>query len=176
MAILFFFRSFNNPGNDPNWELKNLGGDITSSWNDIGQNAWNKSKPITPIWQEHSDPLNNDWANHSGFNKMANKINPNDFIRNSKQYKYLCDMGFKMDEVELVLRKTNLNLDESLGLYSKKMARNICSQCNCQILQNCFNGAWIGGDMTTTCQGLINNHNLPGVFQVDPGTRCSFLR
>lgn len=100
-----------------NWDEKNTG----SLWNDNTQAAgWNKSKQMGSNWNETGADMNSDWGMHNnGMNKPPNKINPLELIRTSKPYRMLCDMGFKKEEVETVLRICNMNLEESIEMLQR---------------------------------------------------------
>ena len=97
--------------NASNWDDK-----TGSLWN---ENSWNKNKPgnLNQMWP--TDPvenLANDWNAHNLGMNNPNKMNQGDFIRNSKQFRMLLEKGFKKEEIELALRATNMNLDDSFEM------------------------------------------------------------
>ncbi|XP_058815312.1 protein Gawky-like [Topomyia yanbarensis] len=108
--------------NSSGWEDKGLGNN--GPWNDFGQNAlWNKNKQGG--WPDPSDMITggaagsgSDWT----MNKPPSKMSPAEFIRSSKQYRMLCENGFKKDDVEFALRSTNMNFDESLDILQRHSA------------------------------------------------------
>uniref|UniRef100_A0A182JUH2 UBA domain-containing protein n=1 Tax=Anopheles christyi TaxID=43041 RepID=A0A182JUH2_9DIPT len=103
-------------------------------WNmDLGSNGagWNKT-PTTPKsagigWPDSNDLTapgsgGMDWgiaSKHAagGSNKPPAALNnPLEFIRASKEYRLLCEMGHKKEEVEFALRATSMNIDEAIEL------------------------------------------------------------
>ncbi|XP_058815309.1 protein Gawky-like [Topomyia yanbarensis] len=100
-----------------NWEEKSAG----SLWNDnASAGNWNKNKQMGSNWNDANADMGPDWGMHGGgLNKPPNKINPLEFIRNSKQYRMLCEMGFKKEDVETVLRISNMNLEESIEMLQR---------------------------------------------------------
>ncbi|XP_055644891.1 protein Gawky-like [Toxorhynchites rutilus septentrionalis] len=102
-----------------NWEDKNSG----SLWNEnatAGGN-WNKNKQMGSNWNDPSADMNSEWGAYSsgGLNKTSDKLNQLEFIRSTKQYRLICDMGFKKEDVETVLRLTNMNLEESIEMLQR---------------------------------------------------------
>lgn len=102
-----------------NWEEKNTG----SLWNDnASAGGWNKGKQMGPNWNDTSGDMGSEWGvvHAGGINKQQlGKMNPLEFIRNSKPYRMLCDMGFKKEDVETVLRISNMNLEESIEMLQR---------------------------------------------------------
>ena len=104
--------------NNNNWDDKFS----TTPWNDSQPNnqAWNKNKtPAVAGWPDDiiGGGGGGDWPSHG--NKPPNKMSPLEFIRHSKQFKLLCEMGFKKEDIELALRTTNMNIDEALDLLQR---------------------------------------------------------
>jgi trinucleotide repeat-containing gene 6 protein len=94
--------------NASNWDDKS-----GSLWND---NGWNKNKP-NQMWP--SDPVDNSAGDNfmgSQMPKMFSNMNQMEFIRNSKQFRMLMEKGFKKEDIELALRTTNMNLEESFEM------------------------------------------------------------
>ena len=103
------------------------------SWNiDLGSNGgagWNKT-PVTPKsagigWPDPNDLTGPgmDWGGLGGKPSVggANKPpaalnNPLEYIRASKEYRLLCEMGHKKEDVEFALRTTSMNIDEAMEL------------------------------------------------------------
>ncbi|XP_062546138.1 protein Gawky-like isoform X2 [Armigeres subalbatus] len=99
-----------------NWEDKNTG----SLWNDNASANWNKTKQMGANWNDPSSDMGSEWGMHNNvMNKPPNKMNPLEIIRSSKHYRMLCEMGFKKDEVETVLRICNMNLEESIEMLQR---------------------------------------------------------
>uniref|UniRef100_A0A2M4CQ21 UBA domain-containing protein n=1 Tax=Anopheles darlingi TaxID=43151 RepID=A0A2M4CQ21_ANODA len=111
--------------------------------------GWNSKKPLGTgtgsLWADGSgstggagnDMMGNDWSGvgpglgsvTGAGGKMPNKSHiggigngPLEIIRSSKQYRILCEMGFKKEDVENVLRMTNMNMEESLELLNRNSA------------------------------------------------------
>uniref|UniRef100_A0A182P0E1 UBA domain-containing protein n=1 Tax=Anopheles epiroticus TaxID=199890 RepID=A0A182P0E1_9DIPT len=103
-------------------------------WNmDLASNGagWNKT-PTTPKsagigWPDSNDltaPIGGgmDWGlgakpSTGGSNKPPAALNnPLEFIRASKEFRLLCEMGHKKEDVEFVLRTTNMNIEEAMEL------------------------------------------------------------
>ncbi|XP_062546140.1 protein Gawky-like isoform X1 [Armigeres subalbatus] len=111
----------NGSWDDGGWEDKGLG--ASGPWNDFGPNSlWNKGKQGSG-WPDPTDMIagggaGTDW----NMNKPPNKLSQADFIRNSKQYRMLCENGFKKEDVECALRNTNMNFDESLDMLQRHCA------------------------------------------------------
>ncbi|XP_055612649.1 protein Gawky-like isoform X2 [Uranotaenia lowii] len=100
------------------WEDKGIGN--SGPWNDFGQNnLWNKSKQSASGWPDSNDMMGGGSGNDWTMNKPPNKMSPAEFIRSSKQYRMLCENGFKKEDVELALRSTNMNFEESLDLLQR---------------------------------------------------------
>ncbi|XP_055545590.1 protein Gawky-like isoform X1 [Wyeomyia smithii] len=104
-----------NSGN--NWEEKTPG----SLWTEnVSAGNWNKNKQLGSNWNDAGGDMGPDWGMHGGgLNKPPNKINPLEFIRSSKHYRMLCEMGFKKEDVETVLRISNMNLEESIEMLQR---------------------------------------------------------
>lgn len=100
-----------------NWDDKNSG----SLWNENASAAgWNKPKQMAPNWNEPTSDMGSEWGMHNNvMSKPPNKINPLEIIRSSKHYRMLCEMGFKKEEVETVLRICNMNLEESIEMLQR---------------------------------------------------------
>uniref|UniRef100_A0A182M974 UBA domain-containing protein n=1 Tax=Anopheles culicifacies TaxID=139723 RepID=A0A182M974_9DIPT len=91
--------------------------------------GWNKT-PTTPKsaglgWPDPSEMnasgAGMDWGlggkpSTGVSNKSQPLNNPLEFIRASKEYRLLCEMGHKKEEVEFALRTTNMNIDEAMEL------------------------------------------------------------
>uniref|UniRef100_A0A182RVM7 UBA domain-containing protein n=1 Tax=Anopheles funestus TaxID=62324 RepID=A0A182RVM7_ANOFN len=103
-----------------------------SLWND--GNNWNNKGKMSSAggWNDGTpggagsgpggmDMGNSDWGMppQSKLPPNGNKINALEIIRCSKPYRQLCEMGFKKEDVEGVLRLTNMNVEESLELLHR---------------------------------------------------------
>uniref|UniRef100_A0A1S4JW08 Uncharacterized protein n=1 Tax=Culex quinquefasciatus TaxID=7176 RepID=A0A1S4JW08_CULQU len=105
-----------------NWDDKGLGAaGGNGPWNDFGQsNLWKQQgKPSVGGWPDPSDLMGGGSGNDWNMNKPPSKMSPVEIIRSSKQYRMLCENGFKKEDVELVLRTTNMNFDESLEILQR---------------------------------------------------------
>uniref|UniRef100_A0A182W7S7 UBA domain-containing protein n=1 Tax=Anopheles minimus TaxID=112268 RepID=A0A182W7S7_9DIPT len=121
-----------------NWgDEKPPGGGMggNSLWND--GNNWNNKGKMSSAgggggWNDGTpggansgpggmDMGNSDWGMppQSKLPPNSNKMNALEMIRCSKPYRQLCDMGFKKEDVEGVLRMTNMNVEESLELLHR---------------------------------------------------------
>lgn len=80
----------------------------STGWNDGGVGGGAPDMGNSSDWG--MPPQNKLPPNGGGGNKM----NPQEYIRASKQYHHLCELGFKKEDVEMMLRATNMNMDESL--------------------------------------------------------------
>lgn len=104
-----------------------------SLWNDGANNNWNNKAKMSAGggggWNDGApgggpggmDMGNSDWSMppQSKLPPNGNKMNALEIIRCSKQYRHLCDLGFKKEDVESVLRMTNMNMEESLDLLHR---------------------------------------------------------
>lgn len=54
-----------------------------------------------------------------GMNKPPSKMNPLEYIRSSKQFRILCEGGFKKEDVETALRICNMNLEEAIEMLQR---------------------------------------------------------
>ncbi|XP_055600693.1 protein Gawky-like [Uranotaenia lowii] len=102
-----------------NWEEKTSGG---AFWNENGgAGNWNNNKGKQQMganWNDAGNEMPSEWGMQgNGMNKPPK--NPLEFIRNSKQYRMLCEMGFKKEDVETVLRLSNMNLEESIEMLQR---------------------------------------------------------
>uniref|UniRef100_A0A182JP22 UBA domain-containing protein n=1 Tax=Anopheles christyi TaxID=43041 RepID=A0A182JP22_9DIPT len=119
-----------------NWgEEKPPGGGMggNSLWNDGANNNWNNKGKMSTSggggWNDGApaggpggmDMSNSDWSMppQSKLPPNGNKMNALEIIRCSKPYRHLCDMGFKKEDVESVLRMTNMNMEESMDLLHR---------------------------------------------------------
>ncbi|EAA12443.4 AGAP007802-PA, partial [Anopheles gambiae str. PEST] len=131
-----------------NWDDKPTGGSSGplgggASWMDgpgtaapgaglpgAGNQSWNANKkPLGgggggggAVWPDSSsgaDLIGNDWGVGGG--KMTNKPphGPLEIIRSSKQYRILCEMGYKKEDVEYALRAANMALEEAVDLLQR---------------------------------------------------------
>ncbi|XP_053663220.1 protein Gawky-like [Anopheles marshallii] len=101
-----------NDGN--NWNNK---GKMSSGGGGGGGSGWNDGAPGgANSGPGGMDMGNSDWGMppQSKLPPNGNKMNTLEIIRCSKPYRQLCDMGFKKEDVESVLRMTNMNVEESL--------------------------------------------------------------
>ncbi|XP_049536810.1 protein Gawky-like [Anopheles darlingi] len=108
--------------------------------------GWNSKKPLGTgtgsLWADGSgstggagnDMMGNDWSGvgpglgsvTGAGGKMPNKSHiggigngPLEIIRSSKQYRILCEMGFKKEDVEFALRAANMNLEEAAEMLQR---------------------------------------------------------
>uniref|UniRef100_A0A182MLY9 UBA domain-containing protein n=1 Tax=Anopheles culicifacies TaxID=139723 RepID=A0A182MLY9_9DIPT len=132
-----------------NWDDKSAGGANGplgggASWMDgaapgggipgAGNQSWNANKkPLGGgaggggVWPDASsgaDLMGNDWnvgGPGVGGGKMTNKPphGPLEIIRSSKQYRILCEMGYKKEDVEFALRAANMVLEEAVDLLQR---------------------------------------------------------
>lgn len=111
-------------GNINNWEDKGLGAGGNGPWNDFGQsNLWKQGKQVGG-WPDPSDLMGGAGSGGGGggdwnMNKPPSKMSPAEIIRSSKPYRMLCENGFKKEDVEIVLRTTNMNFEESLEILQR---------------------------------------------------------
>uniref|UniRef100_A0A182SDR5 UBA domain-containing protein n=1 Tax=Anopheles maculatus TaxID=74869 RepID=A0A182SDR5_9DIPT len=111
------------------WGDEKAGG---APWNmDLASNAggWNKT-PTTPKsaglgWPDPSElgggtaNAGMDWGLDGGKAAVVGggpTKSPLEFIRASKEYRLLCEMGHKKEDVEFALRTTNMNIDDAMEL------------------------------------------------------------
>lgn len=78
-----------------------------------------------------------------------------EIIRNSKQYRMLFDMGFKKEEIEVALRATNLNLDDSIEILNQSRSANSMD-------------AWRRHDEHNTGAGNFDHNNFPQRYPAGP--------
>ncbi|XP_058056439.1 protein Gawky-like [Anopheles bellator] len=129
--------TWENPS--PVWGDGEKGG--SAPWNaDLGPGGnagggWNKT-PTTPKsggsagWPDPGSDLSTagtmDWclggksAVTPGLNKSPST--PLEYIRASKEFRVLCEMGHKKEEVEFALRTTNMNIEEAMELLRHGVA------------------------------------------------------
>uniref|UniRef100_A0A182SKS2 UBA domain-containing protein n=1 Tax=Anopheles maculatus TaxID=74869 RepID=A0A182SKS2_9DIPT len=102
-----------------------------------GNQSWNANKKTLGgsggggggggVWPDTSsgaDLMGNDWnvgGPGIGGGKMTNKPphGPLEIIRSSKQYRILCEMGYKKEDVEFALRAANMVLEEAVDLLQR---------------------------------------------------------
>lgn len=127
-----------------NWEEKAaaMGGNIgggggggagggsggAGAWNDsTASAAWNKNPnkigtgstaAQVATWPETD--LATEWGNHGVKPQPKLGVISSELIRSSKQYRYLTELGFKKEDVELTLRATNLSLEEAHEILSTR--------------------------------------------------------
>ena len=91
-------------------------------WSD-NKNNWNGNRLQTipgmrssPSWDESPAGIMGDrnWGSSGARSGPVTK----DFIWNSKQFRILCEMGFRKEDVETALRNTNMQLDDALELLN----------------------------------------------------------
>ncbi|XP_053673775.1 protein Gawky-like [Anopheles nili] len=124
-------------GGGGNWgDEKPPGGN--SLWNDGAGNSWNSKGKMSGAggggWNDGGgapgggssgpggmDMGNPDWGMppQSKLPPNGNKHNSLEIVRCSKAFRQLCEMGFKKEDVENVLRLTNMNIEESLELLHR---------------------------------------------------------
>ncbi|XP_019555933.3 protein Gawky isoform X2 [Aedes albopictus] len=164
-------------GDDGGWDDKGLGA-AGGPWNDFSQNSlWNKGKQGGGGWPDPGDMIGGgggaggDW----NMNKPQNKLSQADFIRNSKQFRMLCENGFKKEDVECALRNTNMNFDESLDILQRHCAASGLGDWrrpddhSASGFDTPFSNrfpAGHGSGMPFSQQNLLNN--LPGVGGTNP--------
>uniref|UniRef100_A0A2M4A5U9 UBA domain-containing protein n=1 Tax=Anopheles triannulatus TaxID=58253 RepID=A0A2M4A5U9_9DIPT len=73
--------------------------------------------------------------------------NPLEFVRSSKEYRMLCEMGHKKEEVEFALRAANMNIDEAMDLLRHGVAGG---------------GGWRGAGAGVGGRSLIDDHHGAG--------------
>lgn len=130
--------SWDDSTHSSNWDDKGQGGSnagnaAATSWNDssgVGATTWIKNKSQlgnlsgaggSQVWPDNDISNNNDWSGVSGGHGLGPKPqNKSEMIRSSKQYRMLCEMGFKKDDIEIALRSTNMNLDESMEMLNQQ--------------------------------------------------------
>ncbi|XP_052899153.1 protein Gawky-like [Anopheles moucheti] len=88
--------------------------------------GWNKTPKSAGIGWPDPGELNStgaamDWGlggkpSTGGSNKSQPLTNPLEFIRASKEYRLLCEMGHKKEDVEFALRTTSMNIEEAMEL------------------------------------------------------------
>ncbi|XP_035795528.1 protein Gawky-like [Anopheles albimanus] len=135
-----------DPSNTGNWDDKSggVGGIGSGSGGGMGANSlWNDGASIAGVaggggnggggWNKSKG--GSGWNDTSGVpggagtmdisewgmppNKPPSKM---ELLRCSKQYRALCEHGFKKEDVENVLRMTNMNMEESLELLNRNSA------------------------------------------------------
>uniref|UniRef100_A0A182RVN3 UBA domain-containing protein n=1 Tax=Anopheles funestus TaxID=62324 RepID=A0A182RVN3_ANOFN len=154
--------------------------------------GWNKT-PTTPKsagigWPDPNE-LNAtgagmDWGlggkpSAGGSNKSQSLNNPLEFIRASKEYRLLCEMGHKKEDVEFALRTTNMNIDEAMELLRHGAAvaglttgwRRTLSEDHSGGLGMGFDGAYSGRipPLNHATSGLSYSQNNQNMLNNIPG-------
>lgn len=103
------------------WEEKNTG----SLWNEnpSAGAGWNKQGKQMGgnNWNDvNGGDMGSEWGMPGGgMNKPPSKMNPLEYIRSSKQFRILCEGGFKKEDVETALRICNMNLEEAIEMLQR---------------------------------------------------------
>ena len=126
-------RAWPDEGMSPGWGIDDakprdpMGGG--GGWGD-GANNWsnNPRKPgmrTSPSWDDPpgmtggpGDQRGGGWG--PGPNRVPHNISK-DMIWGSKQFRILCEMGFRKEDVETALRNTNLQMEDALDLLSSNL-------------------------------------------------------
>ncbi|XP_014233641.1 protein Gawky isoform X4 [Trichogramma pretiosum] len=83
--------------------------------------SWDEHKkpPMGPSgagnWGDSDMDPSSNWAAHTPHKPTLTK----ELIWNSREFRYLCDMGFKKEDVELALRNREMNCDEAQELLNQ---------------------------------------------------------